>query len=222
MTVAVGPSGVSYETNDPAGVHYRLWGEFSGSLAFDIGANYGQSLRAMVTAGRFARAVACEPSDEAFAVLQGEFGGDSRAELLQVAVAGHIGSMDLSVCERAISGGELLSPGMIGKSPDQWFSGEIARRSVPCTTLDSLAGEHGMPQLVKVDTEGSETLVLRGGTALLGRTEWLVEWHSPALREECREILSGYRLEVIPYPYQGGQVPYPGEPQNGWLKARLP
>lgn len=221
MTRVIGPSRVFYETNDPPEVHNRLWDEFSGYLAFDIGANYGQSLRAMVTAGRFRKAVACEPSYEAFAVASSEFGSDRRVTLLQTAVGDIFGVVELSVCEGAIAGGELLPPDMVGNSPDSWWSGEIARRSVPCTTLDLLAADHGMPDMVKVDTEGSEVRVLRGAGALLGHTEWLVEWHSPALREQCKEILAGYRLEEISYPYPGGRPPYEGEPQNGWLKATL-
>lgn len=221
MSPAIGPSGVFYDTNDPEDVHYRLWCPFSGELAFDVGANYGQSLRAMVTSGRFARAVACEPSDEAFAVASGEFGSDSRVTLLQTAVSDHDGTIELSVCTGPIQSGELLCPDMIGKSPDSWFSGEVSRRTVPCTTLDSLAAEYGMPQLVKVDTEGSEVKVLNGASSLLGRTEWIVEWHSLVLRDQCAAILDGYELEVIPYPYPDGVPPYGGEPQNGWIKAAL-
>jgi FkbM family methyltransferase len=213
-------NGVSYETNDPVPLHYWLW-NFEGDLAFDVGANHGQSLRAMVTAGRFRRAVALEPSAEAWEVLVREFGSDGRVTLLQGAAAERTGTLELSVCAGAIQGGELLAPELVGHSPDLWWSGETGRRTVRCVTLDALAAQYGVPQLVKVDTEGGEVRVLEGAGTLMGRTEWLVEWHSPALRDTCQEMLSAYRLEVIPYPYPDGVPPYDAEPQNGWIRATL-
>jgi hypothetical protein len=108
----------------------------------------------------------------------------------------------------------------MGTSPHPFFTGETERRTVPCVTLDALAARYGKPDLVKVDTEGSEVLVLRGGASLMGQAQWLIEWHSPALRDACRDLLAEYEQEVIPFP--GGTQDYGGETQNGWLLAKLP
>jgi len=45
------------------------------------------------------------------------------------------------------------------------------RVQVPVTTLDEIALEHGMPDLVKIDVEGYEIEVLEGAQSLFGRTE---------------------------------------------------
>jgi FkbM family methyltransferase len=52
---------------------------------------------------------------------------------------------------------------------------------VPARTIDGLAEEYGVPDLVLIDVEGYEEQVLRGGRAVLdnGRTTFLVELHEP-------------------------------------------
>jgi FkbM family methyltransferase len=205
-----GPTGIAYVSDEPEPVHSYMWSQFGGDLAFDVGANTGQSARAML-AGRFSRVVACEPAIESFTSLAREHGADPRVTLLHTAVGETDGELELSVCPHAIANGHLLSPALIGRSPHPFFRDEQGRRTVPCVTLDTLAARYGMPGLVKVDTEGSEVLVLRGARSLM-------EWHSPALQEACRELLDGYRQEVINYP-EGDHPPYEGEPQCGWLLA---
>jgi hypothetical protein len=46
--------------------------------------------------------------------------------------------------------------------------------TVQVTTMNALAEQFGVPELVKMDVEGSELDALRGGDALLGRTELFV------------------------------------------------
>jgi len=194
-----------------------LWDGYTGRLGFDIGANIGQS--AAVMAPRFGRVICCEPNQGAYADLAVAYSGDPKFTLLMVAAADRDGIMSLSACRDSKS--ELLSPDLIGKSPDPWFSGELWRVLVPCFTVATLAAAYGVPDFVKVDTEGSEVLVLRGARPVLGQADWLVEWHSPALREECRRLLAGAGLKVteVAFPYPEGRPPYEGEPQNGWLRA---
>lgn len=218
----VGPTGISYVSDEPEPDHSYVWSHFSGELAFDIGANTGQSVRAMM-AGRFSRVVACEPSAESFAELAAQWGADPRVTLLNCAAGADDGELELSVCPHAIAHGHLLSPALIGVSPHPFFRDETERRTVPCVTLNSLFRAYGMPDMVKIDTEGSEADILRGGPDLMGWAQWLVEWHSPDLRERCRELLDGYgyATEIIDYPEDLDTMPY-DEPQCGWLLALLP
>jgi FkbM family methyltransferase len=69
--------------------------------------------------------------------------------------------------------------------------------TVRCETLDSL----GLPPptVVKIDAEGVELEVLRGGGELLSsvRPALLVEFTTEALVEEARELLPGYVLEHL-------------------------
>jgi FkbM family methyltransferase len=55
--------------------------------------------------------------------------------------------------------------------------GDGAGHPVPCTTLDTLASELGVPDVVKIDAEGAELDVLAAARGLLanGRTAFLLE-----------------------------------------------
>jgi hypothetical protein len=63
-------------------------------------------------------------------------------------------------------------------------------------TLDSL--EIVPPCLIKVDVEGAEMDVLHGATKLLATrgVRWIIEVHSPLLRDQCKRVLSAADLEV--------------------------
>jgi FkbM family methyltransferase len=69
--------------------------------------------------------------------------------------------------------------------------------TVRCETLDSLG--HPAPDVIKIDAEGVELDVLRGGRELLSavRPLLLVEFTTPALVEEARVLLAGYRFEHL-------------------------
>jgi FkbM family methyltransferase len=203
-----------YFTEKP--VHDALWAGLHGDLAFDIGAHWGQSVQYTVVSGRFARVVSCEPAAETFAKLSERYSGDPRVTLLPVAVADRAGVIELAECAGAIAAGELVSPALAAVSPNPYYASLQGLRTVPCTTLDELAATYGVPDLVKIDTEGSEALILRGGESLIGRTRWLVELHSPALRDECLALLGD--MEIIDYPFQGAS-PGGEEGRMGWLKS---
>jgi FkbM family methyltransferase len=68
--------------------------------------------------------------------------------------------------------------------------GEGPAVDVTARTLDELTEELGAPDVIKVDVEGAETDVLRGGSALLasGRSTLLVEFSSAALLEQARAV----------------------------------
>ncbi len=75
-----------------------------------------------------------------------------------------------------------------------------ARRSeqVEVTTVDAVCDRRGLEgiDLLKVDVEGAEVDVLRGASAMLARTRFVVlEYHSPDRRAACIELLrtAGFR-----------------------------
>jgi FkbM family methyltransferase len=101
---------------------------------------------------------------------------------------------------------------------------EVEPTRVRCTTLDAYVARTGLvPQLIKIDTEGTEFFVLRGATQLMQqhRPKLLMEFN-PASAEKAgtsipklHEYLTSlrYRLEVIPAKRYGGydfrrQVPF--------------
>ena len=94
----------------------------------------------------------------------------------------------------------------------------LAARGTPFTTLDDLAARLELERLdwIKIDVEGAELAVLRGGAKSLAR------WHPKLLTEDhtliypfveamgsaslCRELLvsHGYDTEVVAYQPAGG------------------
>jgi FkbM family methyltransferase len=50
-------------------------------------------------------------------------------------------------------------------------AGDAAQFNVALTTLDAVAEQHGVPELVKLDVEGFELEVMKGASRLLGATE---------------------------------------------------
>lgn len=200
------PSGRRYLTYDPYELHEQIWSGFSGDVGWDVGANCGQSTQKMLQS--FSKVLAFEPCMESYHWLAGDWSSDSRVRVFQLALSDHVGQIELSVTH-AIAGGQLLSPALIGTN--DWFSGEVSRRKVPCMTLDSLVVEHGAPDFVKIDAEGGEDDILAGGSELLARetADFLVEFHSAELLDVCLSRLSRYQVEMV--GNSGG---------SGWIKAR--
>jgi FkbM family methyltransferase len=179
---------------DPAAINKRFAHLPHGELAFDIGANCGQSVRRFLP--NFDRVVAVEPADESFEVLRDEYGSDERVVLIQAACTSAPGPVTLDV--RDIIGTGQLTTGPVGELP--WGT-MLGSREVTGITVDQLTDTHGAPDVLKVDTEGHETFVLQGSTATLGSHPYvLIEIHSRPNGEACHDLLTaaGYNsLDII-------------------------
>ncbi len=72
---------------------------------------------------------------------------------------------------------------------------------VPCVTLDGLLAERsfGIPALVKVDVEGAELEVLRGGLRLITETSavLVVEFTDAGVVAEARSLFPGHAFEAL-------------------------
>jgi FkbM family methyltransferase len=71
--------------------------------------------------------------------------------------------------------------------------------SVPVSTLDALLDELAAPDLVKIDVEGAEVDVLRGGRRLLieSRPRLIVEYSSETSVEAARGLFDGYETTAL-------------------------
>lgn len=69
--------------------------------------------------------------------------------------------------------------------------GGVNSAIVMCSTLDAAAEARPAPDMIKIDAEGAEVDVLRGGLRLIGerRPVLLVEFSTPGLLEEGRRLL---------------------------------
>lgn len=160
---------------------------FSGTLAFDIGANGG--IVAEKLAANFERVVAFEPAEESYEHLS------SGAMPVNVvpdprAVSSVSGALELEVREGAIGQGELVT----GDSLLSAWGESIGTRSIEAVTLDELVDEYGVPDFVKIDVEGHEVDVVDGGTRLWieHAPRLLIEVHSAANGERILEALGHY------------------------------
>ncbi len=218
-------------SSDPAEVEQLLWRGFKGDLAFDVGANLGQSLWWMVE--RFKKIISLEPAHESFRMMKDDWGGRQDVILLMQAVSDHEGDIQTSMREWQISGGQLVADHMPYKryihgitSPTESlpWGREIGTRTVPCTTIDKLATIYGTPDFIKCDVEGHEAQVVSGASAVLaeGKTDWLIEFHVRNNFDICLKLLSdaGYGPEIIRHPHyqQGSELWY----AHGWIRAEAP
>lgn len=150
-------SHVEYEC-DPAYV-WKLHSQPSGDLAFDIGANGG--MVSAIYAEKFKRIIAFEPCAESFAQLETlkkwNVTPDNRA------VSDRDGEIELNVTRLTGALGELTT----GDSMVGIWGVPTGTRTIQSTTLDSAAELYGVPDYVKIDTEGHELAILRGGRAVL-------------------------------------------------------
>ena len=197
----------------PAEATEQAWPP-GGGMAWDVGANVGMTLPLLTAL--YERVIAFEPAIESFTKMKTEWAGKPGVQLMNWAAAGHDGFLSLAVHSDPIVSGQLVAPGM------RWDWGpETARRDVPCVTLDRVAVAHGIPDFVKIDTEGGELKVLQGAVGLLARreTSWQVEFHSAELREACETVLTaaGYDIETgRPDMFAEGSDDWLA---YGWMKA---
>ena len=195
--------------SDPPEITGYLWSGYApGKLAFEVGANHGQSLPRMM--GRYERVVAFEPYPPSFELAARVPGSDVR----QVAVSDHDGEISLTVVRD-----QLVSPQH--ESWERMGLADYEKITVPCVTLDTVIADEGVPDFINMDVEGHELDVLHGAVKLLetGHPAWLIEFHSKDQQEGCTDILvnAGYHVEIVRHPHYppGSQFWY----QHGWLKA---
>lgn len=145
-----------------------------GSTFIDIGAHIGWfTTIASRQVGSDGAVIACEPFPANAAALEANLALNKAQNVRLVGMA--LGSQpgELSLAPAGDSGGITAL---------DWGQGERVTASV--TTLDEIATEMPAITLVKIDVEGWEPHVLRGGSATLQRTNYvLIEINKPALKK---------------------------------------
>ena len=163
----------------------------AGMQIFDIGANAGfYTLAFSRLCGDRGKVWAFEPFAENVTNLlrHVELNGLGNVTLFQVAVAE----------KRGMTGFRISESNAMGKLSDN-----AENYLVPTVCLDDLLIDCGLPvpDLIKMDVEGAESLVLEGATKLLGyrKTILFVALHGDDQWRKCKHILetAGYELFLL-------------------------
>jgi FkbM family methyltransferase len=176
--------------------------DLKGAVCWDIGAHIGYHSLGFAALG--AEVVAFEPNEHNARLLRLHL--ERNANLgkhirhLAVAVADHDGEMTF-VQSSDLSGASSGSHLDAGLQPLESYTGFDPVR-VPVVRMDTLIEERGerKPDIIKIDVEGCETLVLRGGHKLLTNHKplLLIEVHHILLMFEVQDLLLQYGYEIKP------------------------
>lgn len=179
--------------SDPAAI-WQSFEDYRGDLAFDVGANGGAVVAKL--APHFGTVVAFEPCAESFVHL--ERTAPANVVAVPMAVSDHDGEVVLNESRITDSFGELST----GDSLVNSWGEATGSRQVPCLTLDAAEQTYGVPDFIKIDTEGHELLIVQGGRHLLAI-------HHPALMIEVHSELNGAEIVRTLGDYDFTRVDHP-------------
>jgi FkbM family methyltransferase len=173
----------------------------TGSIVFDVGANYG--FYALLGARAGAEVFAFEPHKENAETLA------SHADMNGLASHIHI----VSSAAYSYTGSIALEPPTIGGSHGNALTRPQGSKAVntvyvPCTTLDKFIQANPEPSLVKMDVEGAESEVLKGADHLfrICRPYLLCEIHDEQ-NASFVEVWLGERNYTCTWLGQGSSFP---------------
>lgn len=134
-------------------------------LAFDIGANKGNKIAALLGLGF--TVIALEPEKNSLNTLRFRFGKNKNVTIIDKGVSDQTGSTKIFISEPR-SGLNTMSSKWVGvlndPSANRWGKKVVYKDAydVELTTLDDLVAKYGMPYFIKIDVEGYEHKVLKG------------------------------------------------------------
>lgn len=196
-----------------------------GSTFLDVGAWIGPvTLLAAQRTGPTGRVVAFEPTPATWRALRANIDGAGLA---------HVEALNLALGDR-VGKAAFHAPGPMSSTssmtPLQGPGGHTGPAGVafeaPCTTLDAICAERGIePDGIKVDVEGAEEALLRGGAQTLARHRpWLLlELHARRLPGDTLDRIwadvAGPAKRIV---YLGGSSEAGLVPGQEWIAARRP
>jgi FkbM family methyltransferase len=184
-------------------------GPLDGKVCWDIGAHIGyHSLAFASLVGAGGQVVAFEPNPFNLSRMDMHLTRNptlaSRISVKTIALSDSSGVAEFRFSddvESSISSGGHLTSALAPCDP--WVYESFGRTQVKTATIDELvgSGEIAAPDVMKIDVEGAEAAVIRGGKEVirLRRPILLVEVHHILqMLEVCQLLIGwGYRLEVL-------------------------
>jgi FkbM family methyltransferase len=168
-----------------------------GDLAFDIGAHVGDRTSSFRRLG--ARVVALEPQPGPARAIRLIHGRDRKVTLVEAACGDRSGTATLRINSAnptvSTMSGEFVDA---ARDADGWreqiWDHEL---TVPCTTLDALIRQHGLPDFIKIDVEGFEAHVLAG----LTRTPAALSFEFTTIQRDVAEACLALLEALGPYRF---------------------
>lgn len=140
------------------------------NCVIDVGAFDGSFYRFMEAERNVRKAILVEPQETYFTQLKKEFGADPAVQLEQCVLLAQPGTVQFNVNTFAATSSVLpADKKLLGHEID------ISGKTIPvlAKTLDEVAGSTtGTIDLLKIDVQGAELDVLKGGTKTLERTHF--------------------------------------------------
>ena len=192
------PGGIAWYYSDEQAVRDLWWHPAAGEQVIDIGAMMGNYSLPALAAG--ASVVAVDPASAGTDVLRG------------VADANGLGHL-LTIRNVALFDGGAYPEGLTAALASSPWAHLMPGPGAPFTTLDDLAGDLALQRLdwVKIDVEGAEAGVLRGGMRTLERCHprLLIEDHSvpyqwvaeQQVTRQCTELLESLGYTVTKWKF---------------------
>lgn len=160
----------------------------SGTTVWDIGANVGlYTLPSARRVGPAGRVYAFEPMPRNVRFLRHHI------------ALNHLGNVE--VCEAAVADCSGTLRMIEGDSPSEFRVDPSGSWEVQAVTLDKWFDGAGSkpPDVIKIDVEGSDAAVLRGGSRILReyRPSIYLALHGEWQRAECGDLLTGWGYRLI-------------------------
>jgi len=160
-----------------------------GSTVWDIGANVGlYALASARAVGSSGAVVAFEPFERNLEFLRRhkEINHLDNLSIVHAAVFDRTGALQMQ----------------LGDSPSEFHVSDEGSIEVDAIDLDTWSHDEDRdaPDVVKIDVEGAEEAVLRGGRDLFSRCRPLIylALHGDEPRKRCQELLEGWGYRLMP------------------------
>jgi len=141
----------------------KLVGSDLDLIVFDIGANKGDWAYAFSQIFRNSKIFCFEPHPDSFDIIKSRLQKHKYIEIVNLALSNVVGKTPLYTIKN-LWGGASIIPDAVNK--------HIYPVEVNVTTLDEFCRLHNiMPDVIKIDVEGAEMLVLKGGINTIQRVK---------------------------------------------------
>jgi FkbM family methyltransferase len=178
---------------------------------FDIGAHVGIfSLAAAQRVGTKGKVFAVEPAPEAIKILKRHIhvnGWDERVEVIEAVMLDTVGEVPFYVHGVSMANSLARENADVLNPERERFDAPADVISVRCVTLDAFCEQRNVePDVIKIDVEGAELAVLKGGRQTLtrGHAKVFCEIHPDQMQscggsvQELQSYLAELGYEIIP------------------------